>query len=271
MTTFAKPSRMIRDAMAFERRQRGIESFSGRQMDEYLSERRSRMDRFGRRTSTHLSMFEASSSGGGGGPLLGKDAVSGASAAIEAVPDQAGAEEFLSTVDAYGSSYRASRLGKLFAATHQTPGTVVTGQTSFVATTPTFLLRQNAGTKKVALESIELTLVGTAPGGDVSITVAIDTADRFSAGGTSVTPQNVNTDSVTASGITSFLYNPTATAAGGGTRYVWNGSAGQAVPTFFTIPADDGWLVGTTGAVLVYTWAATTGPSWYFTFHWKES
>lgn len=164
------------------------------------------------------------------------------------------------------SAFAASRRGRRFYITHQTPDTVITGQTSFVATTPTFLLRSAAASVRVILRSITLHQTGTAAGAEVKITVAIDTADRLSVGGTAVVGQNGNTESSNAIGIGSFLTNPTATAAGAGTRYIVNTGMAASVGSTLTVEFKDGILMGATGSVAVYTWAATTAPSWFFTW-----
>jgi hypothetical protein len=168
------------------------------------------------------------------------------------------------------SAFPASRSGRRFYTTHQTPGTVVTGQTSFVATTPTFLLRQAASTRRVILRSIMLSQDGTVAGGKINVAVVLDTADRFSAGGTAIVPQNPSGPSAVASAITSFLFNPTATAAGGGTRVLVQAAAVAALGSVLSIDFKDGVIVGTTGALLIYTWAATTGPSWQIILEWEE-
>lgn len=167
-------------------------------------------------------------------------------------------------------AFPASRRGRRFYTTHQTLGTFITGQTSIANTTPTFLLRQSGATVRAILRSITLTQMGTVAGGTIFIAVVLDTADRFSAGGVAITPQNVSGDSATASAITSFLTNPTATAAGAGTRVIVQTGAPATLGTITQILFNDGVIVPTTGALLVYTQAGTTGPSWGFVEEWEE-
>jgi hypothetical protein len=168
------------------------------------------------------------------------------------------------------TAFPATTQGRRFYVTHQTVGTVVTGQTAFLATTPTFLMRQALSIVKIVLRSITLSQVGTVAGGFITFAVVLDTADRFSVGGTAVTPQNVNEESAAASALTSFLFNPTATAAGAGTRVLVQTSAGASLGTVTSIEFKDGVFMGTTSSLLVYAFAATTGPSLYFTFEWEE-
>lgn len=169
------------------------------------------------------------------------------------------------------SAFAASLRGRRFYSTHQTPNTAITAQASFVATTPTFLLRQAATSVRVILRSISIFIVNT-PTDDVRITVAIDTADRFSAGGTSHTPQNANEESATASGITSFLSNPTATAAGAGTRYLMNTLIDNSAPSTITINFKDGVLLSTTASLLVYVFGngGATPADVYWVAEWEE-
>ncbi len=178
-----------------------------------------------------------------------------------------------------GSAYASAKSGRRFAASHQTPGTAIVGQTSFVATTPTFLVSQSAASKRVVLSAMNLSLVSPAPGGAVTVLIAIDRTDRYSSGGTSVTPQNLLADpddaaDANAAGF-AFRTNPTASAAGGGAnvpRYAWIWSIPRVVanPTPFSVGFDDGAVIGKTGSILIYTWAASTAPSWLFSFELVE-
>src|SRR3990167_3082710 len=158
-----------------------------------------------------------------------------------------------------------AKSGARYLVTHQTPTTAVTGQTSFVATTPTFLLRQASSSNRLVLNSIVLSQTGTVAGGDIEIVVAIDSVDRFSADGTLVTPQCSNSAESNNSSFT-FRYNPTASAAGAGTRYIDHRAVDNVLGSSLVMSYNDGVVIGATGSILVYTFAATTGPSWHFTF-----
>ena len=166
--------------------------------------------------------------------------------------------------------YYSAKIGQSFATAHQTPSTDVTGQTSFVATTPTFLLYNDAAANRILLRDFSLSLVGTAPGGVVHVALAIDTANRYSAGGTAVVPQNTSgLSSVAATG--AFRYGATASAAGAGTRYLRKWSVPAVVGAVLPVEFDDEVIIGATGSILIYTWAATTGPTWAFSFgHFEE-
>jgi len=175
--------------------------------------------------------------------------------------------------------------GKLFYVTHQTPATAVTGQTGWVVTTPTFLIYGANVASRGVLKRMTLSQAGTVAGGAIGISVVVDRTSRFSAGGTAVTPQNANVNYTNASGWT-FLYNPTASVAGTGTsipRYLQENCIAASVGNVFSIDfteafEESGLPFGTagstmgafTGSLLVYTWAATTGPTWRFTFEYLE-
>ena len=66
-------------------------------------------------------------------------------------------EAYLERAKAYGSCVG----GRRFSVAHQTPGTTVTGQTSFVATTPTFLINQAAAAHRAVLSNFALCQIGT--------------------------------------------------------------------------------------------------------------
>lgn len=167
------------------------------------------------------------------------------------------------------SAFTATVQGRRFTVTHQTIGTFVTGQTGFVDTTPTFMLRLSGpATKKDIFRSLSLSQANT-PGGFVTIAVVLDTADRFSAGGTLVTPQNLNEESATAA-VSTFRFNPTATAAGAGTRVIATVTAPASVGATTEIDFEDGIFMGTVSTLLVYTFAATTAPQWAFDFEFEE-
>lgn len=176
----------------------------------------------------------------------------------------------LPSINTRRDGFIAANAGRRFSATNPTLGSPITGQIGFAATTPTFLLRQSAATRRIVLRTINLGLAAGA-GGSFRVAVVIDTADRFSAGGTSVTPQNMNTGSAIASAVTGFLINPTATAAGAGTRIISTISGPVANGTNISVNFSDGLLIGTTGSLLVYaTSTAASAPSLLFTFEWEE-
>lgn len=175
----------------------------------------------------------------------------------------------LSVAQARADEFAAARRGKRFYGTHQTPGTLITAQTSFVATTPTLMYRINSAAIRAIIRSINISVANT-PGGVVYVTLAIDTADRWSAGGTLVTLQNSNEESATAA-VGLFYTNPTATAAGGGTRYLGTWIVPASAAANYDVDVADGILLGPTAStLLVYVWSATTAADLVFTVDLEE-
>ena len=166
--------------------------------------------------------------------------------------------------------YNALLYNKLFKVTHQTPGTDITGATGYVATTPTFMLyNTGTSTNDVILGSIWLSQVGTVAGGFIDIVVMIDSVNRYASGGTAVVPQNSNMGSAVTAGA-AFRTTPTASAATATQRVVWATSAPKTLGTTTVIDFQDGIRIGTTGSILIYTFAGTTGPSWAFNLEFTE-
>lgn len=157
-------------------------------------------------------------------------------------------------------AYESCVGGRRWAVAHQAPGTTITGQTSFSATTPTFLINQANSAHRLVLSNLALCQIGTPAGGTIHVAVAIDSTDRYSAGGTAITPQATAMPSGLLAGF-SFRYNPTATSPSA-VRYLYEWTQPAWAGSIFNPDMHDGVLVGFTGSILVYTWAATTAPTW---------
>lgn len=161
-----------------------------------------------------------------------------------------------------GRSYLYSRHGQMWVATPANPSTgTFTGQTSFVATTPTFLIYKASATTRTVLKGFRLSQVGTVAGGDISVAIVVDPDNRFSAGGTTI-PQvqravrQDNTSSFTV------LANPTATATDSDERTVESLSMAASLGNILDYDAESELMIAGTGSILIYTWAAVTGPTW---------
>jgi hypothetical protein len=159
-----------------------------------------------------------------------------------------------------GKAYGSCAGGRRYSVTHQTPGTTIAGQTSFVATTPTFLIYQSSAAHRVVLSNFALCQDGTKAGGTIHVVLAIDSASRYSSGGTSITPQSTAMPSALSAGF-SFRYNPTATSPSA-VRYLYEWTQPAWLGSVFNPDLHDGVLIGFTGSILIYTWAATTAPTW---------
>ena len=165
----------------------------------------------------------------------------------------------LNVYQARADEFAAARRGKRFYGTHQTPGTLITAQTAFVATTPTLMYRINSAAVRAIIRSLDISIANT-PGGLVYVTVAIDTADRYDSAGTAITLQNSNEESVTAA-VGLHYFNPTANAAGAGTRYLGTWVVPATAGANISLDLADSVLLGPTAStLLVYIWSATTAP-----------
>lgn len=194
------------------------------------------------------------------------DPFSAVIARMLATPDnpQSAGSGILGMTQMRESAYHASVMGRRFYYTHQTPGTVVTGQTSYVATTPTFMLSNTSGTNVVIIRSLTLSQTGTVAGGLINVLTTLSTTNDFSSGGTSVTGQNPNEGSaVTVAANITFRFNPTAT--GTISRLLASLSVPASLGTITTIDYKDAVMLGNTSSSWsCYTHAATPGPSWFF-------
>lgn len=98
-------------------------------------------------------------------------------------------------------SYGLADEGAYFKATNATVSTGIIHAltTSFSATAALFVLRNtdSEGAKRLYLDYVKLMCIGTAPTATTSIDLAVktDVINRYSSGGTAITPVNVNQDS----------------------------------------------------------------------------
>lgn len=148
----------------------------------------------------------------------------------------------------------------------------VTGQTSFAATTPTFLLRVPLGTTAVPL-FVNLGQTGSVAGGAVDVIVEVDpVVDRWSTGGT--TEKAMLIRKLGQAPRCSLLSGATA-LAGYGAR-VWGATIGQDVSPAEGAVQGPYWkpelpyVLDGPASLLVFTYAGTTGPTWLWSIGWAE-
>ena len=171
------------------------------------------------------------------------------------------------SLPSFGFVERLSFNGKVWIFSDADENDRVTGQTSFAATTPTWMIDVPAGMTLIPL-FVNLTQAGTVAGGDVSIRISIDSALRHSSGGTSEKGFNARTN---------YGGNPPVLCRSGATA-----TSGYGIRLFSAVTAPD--VSPAEGAVqgpywsaevpmfldgpasfLVYTEAGTTGPTWEWT------
>lgn len=154
----------------------------------------------------------------------------------------------------------------------------VTGQTSFANTTPTFLLRVPRGTVCIPT-LVALGQTGTVAGGAIDIIIEKDNVERYNTGGTSEKVFNSRTDLAEQGDATQnkcTLISTATALAGYGTRLMGK-TVGADVDTAEGVDTEYLWtpaggpdiLIGP-AAFLVYTYAGTTGPTWYWNIKWLE-
>ena len=171
-------------------------------------------------------------------------------------------------------AHRIAVEGRKFYSSDADQNDLVTGQTSFANTTPTFLLQNPAGSGVVILPLFfTLNQTGTVAGGAIDIITELD-VDRYASGGVS--------ELVKAGRIgmprpnKGLLYsNPTA-SAGYGVR-VDGLTTGQdvspaegALQQYLWTPTSCMDILDPGTCMKVFTYAATTGPTWFWTICWAE-
>lgn len=167
--------------------------------------------------------------------------------------------------------FRMAYTGKIFVACDAgDQNDTVTGQTSFAATTPTFLLRVPEGRTAIPL-FLNLSQAGTVAGGAIEVIIEADFDDRYSTGGTSEKVKGMKKGTAALSTVYS---NPTA-RAGFGVR-LWGAFIGPdvstaegAVPGPFWKPEVPMLLEGP-ASLLVFTSATATGPTWIWSLGFAE-
>lgn len=158
-------------------------------------------------------------------------------------------------------SYAAANVSARFATKHGTDGANLTAQAAFVATTPTLMLRNLTATVRAIMRALYIG-IDSATVNPVRVVVIIDSADRESTPGTSVTPKNTNSGGG-ATKITGFEENPTITAAGAGTKRLYEFIIPAGKGNSLSINFHDEIIIGKTGSFLVYVFddAGSTGPN----------
>lgn len=165
--------------------------------------------------------------------------------------------------------WKASYEGKVWVAGDADQNDVVTGQTSFAATTPTFMIDVPSGITCVPL-FVDLMQTGTVAGGDIELLFEIDRIKRYSSGGTAekaFNPQFKTAKCVLYSGATALTgYGMTLS------RYDLapdvSPAEGAVNKPFWTPPYPV--ILRGPASFLIYSSAGTTGPTWFWNVGWME-
>ena len=169
--------------------------------------------------------------------------------------------------------------GRVFYATDGDQNDRVTGQTSFADTTPTFTLRVPANTVAIPV-LVALCQTGTVAGGDVDVLMEFAGIDRYASGGTSENVRNARVGSTgTPNNLCTLYSGATITATSASLPFghtPWRLTVGADVSPAEGIsneliwsPTGPDFLEGP-ASVNIYTYAGTTGPTWYWTMKWIE-
>ncbi len=171
----------------------------------------------------------------------------------------------------YSADYlwRLATEQKLYLATDADQNDMVTGQTSFAATTPTFLLDVPQGKTALPL-FLNLSQSGTVAGADITVIIELAKVKRYASGGTAESIVNPSTLPTAADSGCSFYSGATASGAYGATVF----RAGLAPDVSPAEGAVQGpfwkpelpYLLHGPATLLVFTYAGTTGPTWLWNF-----
>ena len=167
--------------------------------------------------------------------------------------------------DGFTSSYAGAR----WIIKNPTPGTGIAGGTSLSRTAPIFAIYQTdqAATppteRVLTLSTLTLSQVGTVAGGAITCLIGIDSTNRYSAGGTTVTPQRMFANQAITAGFT-VKSGPTLTADGATDYDAYEFTIPAASPSTVTIDLGDAIRWGKTGTLMFYAFAATTAPTMTF-------
>lgn len=162
--------------------------------------------------------------------------------------------------------------GRVFYASDADQNDLLTGQTSFANTTPTLALDVPAGTTAIPL-MMSLVQGGTVAGAVVTVVIEFDDTTRITSG----TAETVFCSRPRAQQQQECTLRSTVTAdAGYGVRVAgWQVGADVepaegAVQEILWTPTGSLDFLDGPASWLIYTYAGTTGPSWFWTLKWAE-
>ena len=200
-------------------------------------------------------------------------AVSGLQPLPTRLPQGEGLDSFVKSM-AGDLAHRIAIEGRKFYASDGDQNDRVVGQTSFANTTPTFLLQNPVGSGMVVIPLFySLAQTGTVAGGAIDIITELD-VDRYSSSGTSET--TFSNRPITGRAAEARLWSTPTATAGYGVRLAGI-TAGADVDTaegalqeYLWTPTSVMDILDPGTCLKVFTFAGTTGPTWYWTFSWAE-
>lgn len=173
-------------------------------------------------------------------------------------------------------SWRLALEGRIYVAADADQNDRVTGQTSFAVTTPTFTLHNPASSGVLVLPFFyQLAQTGTVAGGDIGVDTEIIAPSSFTSGTLERTRRlRIGYDNGV-SGNKALLYS-TVTAASSYGIAVGHATLGpdispaEGVINIYEWQAPVGCILDPDSSMNVFTYAATTGPTWGWHFVWAE-
>lgn len=167
-----------------------------------------------------------------------------------------------------------SATGRVFYASDADQNDAITGQTSFANTTPSLILTVPSGTTAIPL-LVRLAQTGTVAGGAIDVIIEFDNIAGYASGGTAETVLGARTTG----GPTNLcsVYSGATATAGYGVRVFARTFAQDVTPASTEFIPEVVWapiagldhLVGP-ACMKVFTYAGTTGPTWFWTVKWAE-
>ena len=178
-------------------------------------------------------------------------------------------------------SWRLAKEGRIFAAADADQNDAVTGQTSFANTTPTFMLSNPAtavgGSPVVCIPFYyQLNQMGSVAGGDIAVDTEIVFPDAYASSGTSekVRKLRIAMQGLQPANKCLLRSTPTATAGYGlslgHATLAPDVSPAEGMINVYEWRAPVGLMLDPGSSLNVFTYAASTGPTWGWTFVWAE-
>ena len=173
-------------------------------------------------------------------------------------------------------AWRFALEGRAYIASDGDQNDRVTGQTSYAATTPTFLLHNPSTSGVICIPApFHLGQTGTVAGGDIGVDSEVRSPSAYASSGTSEGISNAAVGLVGAPTARCLLYT-TATATAGYGRAVGHVtlaadvSPAEGVINVYEWPVPFGTFLWPNSSLSVFTYAGTTGPTWGWEFSWVE-
>ena len=177
----------------------------------------------------------------------------------------------------YDIAWELALNGYLFIAGDADQNDRVTGQTSFANTTPTFLLHNPSDSGRVCIPAnFHQGQTGTVAGGDINIEVEVVSGSAYASSGTAEKAVSGAIGLSTAPTEECILYSGATATAGygivahGGLTLAADVSPAEGVINLVELIPAVGLMLYPDSSLNIFTYAATTGPTWRWFAAWYE-